>query len=120
MNPSVLIRMAMLTGVLMFGGIVFFLRRSGGAPGIAPEQAMAFVWLGRVLWGMAVAGCLVVFQLLQRQAGRKGPPLHIVAWALGEMVALYGGVVWLLAGTPAWYLPGLVYLVLTFLVFRGA
>jgi hypothetical protein len=41
----------------------------------------------------------------------------IGAWALGEMVALLGGVVWMITGSPAWYFPGLVFLVLTFLVF---
>ena len=108
----------MLTGVLIFGGAVFFFRRSGDAPGVDAEQAKALLWIGRVTWATAIVGCIVVYQLARR-SGEKGERLHIVAWAMGEMVALYGGVVWFLTGAPAWYVPGLVYLVMTFLAFPG-
>jgi len=104
----------------MFGGVVFVLRRSGDAPGVTAEQAAAFVWIGRGLWAAAVIGCTVVFQAAQRSRNaRSAQSLHIVAWAFGEMVALYGGVIWFLTGRPTWYIPGLVYLVMTLLAFPG-
>ena len=82
------------------------------------EQANALLWIGRVLWGTAIVGCFVVYQMAQRSRER-GESLHIVAWAMGEMVALYGGVVWFLTGAPSWYVPGLVYLIMTLLAFPG-
>ena len=118
MTPTLAIRFAMLVGVLAFGGVVWFLRRAGGAPGVTPDDARALLWIGRALWGVAILGSIVLFQLILRaRAAARLPSYHIVAWALGEMVALYGAVIWYLTGTPSWYAPGLVFLLLAFLAF---
>lgn len=116
--PIHVIRVAMLAGVLAFGGVVYFLRRNGDAPGVDAEQARAFLWIGRALWGMAILGCLILFQLVLRErTPARRQSFQIVAWALGEMVALYGAMLWFLTGVPTWYTPGLIFLALTFLAF---
>lgn len=119
MTPAHLIRFAMLTGVLLFGGVTWLLRRSGEAPpALDATDALTLVWMGRIAWLVAIGGSILVFALLQqRPSSARIGRLSIVAWALGELVALYGGVVWFLTGSSAWYLPGLVFLVLSFLAF---
>jgi hypothetical protein len=116
--PIHIIRLAMLAGVLTFGGVVYALRKDGNAPGVNAEQARAFLWIGRALWAAAIVGCLVLFQMLQRtRSAERAQTFQIVAWALGEMVALYGAMIWFLTGSSTWYTPGLIYLGLTFLAF---
>jgi hypothetical protein len=117
-HPTHIIRIAMLAGVLTFGGVVYFLRKNGDAPGVNAEQAKSLLWIGRSIWGMAIAGCLVLFVLSQRERSPgKVNNYQIIAWVLGESVALYGAMLWFLTGSPTWYTPGLIYLGLTFLAF---
>lgn len=117
-QPTHIIRIAMLAGVLTFGGVVYYLRRSGDAPGVNAEQARSLLWIGRSIWGVAIAGCLVLYVLSQRERSTaKVNTYQIIAWALGESVALYGAMLWFLTGSPTWYTPGLIYLGLTFLAF---
>lgn len=118
MNPLLLIRIALLSGVLLFGAVVFFVRRNGDPAPMLPGQAESLVWGARILWGVAIAGTFGVWQMRQRATTRS--QVHqwsIIGYALGESVALFGGVVWYLTGTPGWYLPGVLFLAITFLVF---
>ncbi len=118
MTPAIAIRLAMLMGVLMFGGVTWFIRQSDPAPPFDPALMPALLWSARAVWGVALVVCFVLFGIMRNE--REGPRarrLSVVGWALGEGVALFGGAVWFLTGTPAWYVPGLVFLVLTFLAF---
>ena len=121
MTPALAIRFAMLSGVLLFGGIVTFARRSGTAPGMPEESQRMLLLMGRFLW--VASRSPDAFSSIRRQAARSPRAHHSCtssAWALGEAVALFGAVVWFLTGTPSWYVPGLTFLVLSFLVFRPA
>lgn len=118
MTPALAIRFAMLTGVLIFGGVVFYVNKS--APAMPEESQGMLLLMGRLLWAVAIGGCIFLYQAVGRASAGRASQLQIIAWALGEAVALFGGVVWFLTGTPAWYIPGLTFLVLTFLVFRPA
>jgi hypothetical protein len=121
MTPSILIRLSMVLGVLIFGGVTWFLRNSGNAPvAMSPDGARTLLWIGRAAWGIAIAGCIVIFAMLQRDfASPRAQSLSIVAWALGEMVALFGGVVWYVTGRNDWYISGVIFLVLALLAFPG-
>jgi len=118
MNPLLLIRVAMMTGVLIFGAVTWYNRRSGNGPLFDPANADLLLWGARGAWGVAMATCLVLFALLRhaRQPARVRT-LSVIGWASGELVALTGGTVWFLTGNPQWYTFGLVFLVLTFLAF---
>lgn len=118
MTPALAIRFAMLVGVLLFGGVVFFIRRSGTAPALPEASQGMLLLMGRVLWALAIGGCIVLYQAVGRATASRASQLHIIGWALGESVALLGAVIWFLTGTPSWYVPGLTFLVLSFLVFR--
>jgi hypothetical protein len=112
-----LLRLTLVTGVLAFGVVVWFLRRSGSAP--APSASPeALLLAGRIAWGVALAGCLLLF-FRMRQASSSGQQrvYSIIAWALGEATALYGGVVFLLTGHALWYQLGVGFMVLTLLAF---
>ena len=117
MTPAFAIRFAMLLSVLLFGGISFVMRRSGEAPPGVIDPG-TFVLMGRILWVAALVGCAVLFTRA-RNARTASQMLMtgVVAWALGEGVALFGGLVFYLTGLSTWYFLGVGFLVLTFLAF---
>lgn len=118
LGPTVLIRAALLLGVVFFGGVTWFIRRSGGVPPFDPANATTLLWVARGVWGFSMATCLVLFALLRRSPDPvRAQSLSIIGWASGELVAMMGGVVWYLTGNAEWYTFGLVYLVLTFFAF---
>jgi branched-subunit amino acid ABC-type transport system permease component len=103
-----IIRVALLTGVLMFGGIAFYLTRQRGGGIGEPDVAPTLKWVNIGFLIVAAIGIMI----MQRKHAAEGDParrstLNIVAWALGEATALFGGVHFLLVGDPAPYLVGL-------------
>lgn len=113
-----IIRLALLVGVLLFGGVIWFLQRQGGSPAVDADAArgarlIALIWLVG-----SIAGLVTLLALTSRtvpEARRR--TLSIVAWALGEGAALAGGVVYLIAADPRWYLGGLFVLLASFVLF---
>lgn len=118
MTPAILIRVALLVGVLLFGALTWYIRRDAPATGMDPEALHTLLWVGRGTWIVSMATCIAIFNMLRtaRSASRVSA-LSLVGWAAGEAVALVGGVIWFLTGITQWYSAGLVYLVLTFLAF---
>ena len=114
-----LIRIALLGGVLLFGGVSYYLHHAGSAPP-APgaEQARMLRWIGYAVWGGAIAAIFAVRALFARatDAGRRAN-LTIIGWALGESPALYGGVIYFLSGDWQLYIAGLVAMLTTFAIF---
>ncbi|MEO6447369.1 MAG: hypothetical protein ABIZ91_16700 [Gemmatimonadaceae bacterium] len=120
MGPSHAIRFAMMLGVLLFGGVTWFLRQSGEGDTMDQSLLPSLLWIARGLWVLAIAGCIGLFGVLRNTTSpARVSQLSIIGWALGESVALLGGVVWFVTGSPAWYLPGVVFLLLTFVAFPG-
>jgi len=118
MKPMFLIRLAMTLGVLMFGGITWYVRKSGNAPSFDPAGLDTLLWGARAVWGASMATCLILFFALRKvRQMQQVRSLSLVGWAAGEAVPLMGGVVWFLTGNTQWYAFGLVYLVLAFLAF---
>jgi ABC-type xylose transport system permease subunit len=121
MKPLLLIRFAMLFGVLLFGGVTWYLRRDGSVSPFDPSGAKTLLWVARAVWGLSMAACVILFIVIRNARSRaQAQTLSLVGWASGEAVALMGGVVWFLTGNTQWYQFGLVYLVLTFLAFPAA
>jgi len=110
-----LIRVAMLVGVLVFGGVVWWLRRSGSASYEADPRGLRAA--GQLVWALATFGVLALFLVAGRVAAERRPTLSVIAWALGESTALYGGLFWLTLGDPQWYLYGVACLLLTYFIF---
>ena len=62
-------------------------------------------------------GTLALFLLAGRARPERRGSLSVIAWALGEATAIYGGLFWLLLGDSQWYLYGVACLLLTYFIF---
>jgi hypothetical protein len=114
-----IIRIAMLVGAGLLGGVVGFLRSQGSVPD-AQDAAQAMTLAGRGVWGAALAGCLF---LASRVRGERDPDKilsqSIIGWALAESTAIFGATYWYLIGSSQWYFPGLGFLALALLMLPG-
>lgn len=118
MTPLRAIRLAMMGGVLLFGGVSWFLTRN--PDWVAPDPAFAgkFTMVGRIIWGLAAVALVAMFMKFRGDdhPGRASS-VAILAWALGETLALFGGVVFFLTSAPSWYAAGVIALAVTFVAF---
>ena len=110
-----LIRIALLVGVLAFGALVWYLRRSGDAAFAVDPRGLRLA--GQAVWAAATLGTLVLFVAAGRAAPERRATFAVIAWALGESTAIYGGLFWMLLGDPQWYLYGVACLLLTYFIF---
>lgn len=115
-----LVRMAMLGGVLMFGGISWYVHHAGGAPVAPPGEAQQDMlrWIGYAAWGVALTALGVLRTVFSRTTDpAKLATVAIIGWALGESVALYGAVILFLSGDGQMYITGLIAMLITFSLF---
>jgi hypothetical protein len=110
-----LIRIALLVGVLAFGGVVWYLRRSGAAPYDVDPRGLRVA--GQAVWALTTLGTLALFLAAGRASAERRATFAVIAWALGEATAMYGGLFWLLLGDRQWYLYGVACLLLTYFIF---
>jgi hypothetical protein len=113
-----LIRLFMLAGVVLIGGIFGFLasRGYGAAPDAEILGVFRLVFFGIAL--AALAGMLVCRR--KWQAADSVPQklsLAIVSYALAEVVAMVGAVYWFLGGGPLLYGAGLLLFGVAWLLF---
>lgn len=118
MSPLHTIRLAMMGGVLLFGGVSWFLTRT--PDWVPPEPGIGdqLTGVARIAW-LAVGVALVVLFLKFRDQSNvaRASSVAILSWALGETLALLGGVVFFLTSAPGWYIAGVIALTLTFVAF---
>lgn len=111
-----IIRVAFLTGVLTFGGVVYYLDAQRGG-GLDPSNAGTLQIINIVLLVMAAVGILFI---QRRHAAERDPArrstLNITGWAMGEATALFGGVHYMLVGNPIPYLVGLTMMIAAFVL----
>lgn len=90
-------------------------------PGWTPTSAANIETLQRLalaFWAVALAGVAILFVRSRQVADpARQSTYSVLSWALGEMVALYGGVIYFLAGDPRAYLLGLAFLALALGIF---
>jgi hypothetical protein len=110
-----LIRIALLVGVLVFGGIVWYIRRSGDPSYAVDSRGLRVA--GQAIWGVMTLGTLGLFVAAGRAAPDRRAIYSVIAWALGEATAIYGGLFWMLLGDRQWYLYGVACLLLTYFIF---
>lgn len=113
-----LIRIALLAGVLAFGGAIWFVQsRAGWTPSASPhDRTLRHVLMAA--WALGVLGVLACFVLLQApRFQRRASVLAIVGSAMGELPALAGGVHYLLTGAREWYVWGVGAMLITYFVF---
>jgi hypothetical protein len=113
-----LIRIALLAGVLLFGGVTYYLHsRPGWEPNGDIDAGMLRLVM-QIVWVLGIGGVVALYLVARRIRDRdKVIKISIVAWALGEAIALTGGMLYFVTNEPRGFLLGLGAMVLTFLVF---
>ena len=114
-----ILRLAFLLGAGLFGGVIGFLHSQGDLSADL-ELARPLTLAGRGVWGVALAGCLMLASRV-RSEGDPGRIFaqSIVGWALAESAAIFGGVYWYLVGSSQWYFSGLGFLALVLIMLPG-
>lgn len=110
-----LIRIALLVGVLVFGAFIWYLQRSGWESSGVDRRGLRVA--GQAVWGLMTLGTLGLFLAAGRASPERRAAFSVVAWALGEATAIYGGLFWMMLGDRQWYLYGVACLLLTYFIF---
>jgi hypothetical protein len=117
-TPLRAIRIAMMLGVLLFGGVAWFITRTPDWKAPEPELLDRLGMIARFAW--IAVGVVLVFMFL-RFRGSTNPSrastVSILAWTLGETLALFGGVILFLTAFSGWYVAGVTALALAFVAF---
>lgn len=114
-----LIRFAMLTVVLGFGGIAIFLTSSGQFEGAVPPETatqIRYAFYG-VLLGVGGLLGFVYRRWKQTDVPARRGVLSLIGYALGESLALFGAIYILLTGSTMLFGAGLIAFLGTFLLF---
>ncbi len=114
-----LIRFAIILGVLVFGGVAWWMRDGSGAS--PPPNPSFFAGLG-IFPALVVGAALAAVVVLRLVWGRATDPvrrrmLSIVALAPAEAAALFGAVGYFLSGDSRWFLAGMFVLAATVVLF---
>lgn len=110
-------RLALLMGVLAFGAVVYYLQR-GENWQAADASSLSALRMALLSAWVVVALLLIILRLrLSRLAAPAGRSLLIIAWAIGEGAALFGGVYYMLSGDPQWFIIGLFIMLASFILF---
>jgi hypothetical protein len=108
----------MMGGVLLFGGVSWFLTQSPDWTAPEPGIADQLTRVARIAWIVVGVALVVMFMKFRDPTDvARASSVAILAWALGETLALLGGVVYFLTSMPGWYVAGVVALTLTFVAF---
>jgi hypothetical protein len=114
-----LIRLAIFGGALVFGLVVWWLRRETPPPLTTDMGPLRFVGYG--LWVSVLVVLAFMRGLFAKATDQvRRASLLIIAWAAAESLALFGGVVWFLHGDSRWFVAGMCFLLATFILFPVA
>ena len=118
MTPARAIRLAMMGGVLLFGGVSWFLHR---LPDWEAPDPMLFEQLVRiapiVALGVVLGLAFLFLKFRNTTNAAQASTVAILAWSLGETLALFGGVIFYLTAASGWYIAGVIALALSFVAF---
>ena len=108
----------MMAGILLFAGVSWFMHRAPDWQQPPPGLVDSLSTFGRVLWGAAGAGLVVLF-LVRRNAESpiRASNLAIVAWSMGEALAIFGVVFFYLTAVPVWFIAGILAMSITFVAY---
>ena len=112
-----IIRTALISGVIMFGLVSWYLTGQRTTEPVEPAvlRILQLAFGVLAMGGLAAIAVVRSAQSKSSDFAQKGT-LAIVGWALGEGIALFGGVTYLLTSQPVLYLVGLVFFLATLLM----
>jgi hypothetical protein len=102
----------------MFGAVAIYVSKNSGSQLVAREtiEALEYAYAA-MLFVVAVAVYLLRRRRLLATESGTVFRLNIVGWALGESLALLGGVMLLVSGNVVYYLVGVVMMLVSFVFF---
>lgn len=110
-----IVRVAMLAGVIMFGVVTWFLRRSGPAPGGIEAGPLDTITYGAMIAG--IAGIVVMRRVVAAATdAARYANMAVIGWAFGELAALAGAVHYFMTGDPTRYVIGVMVMLLSFVL----
>jgi hypothetical protein len=112
-----IVRIALLVGVLMFGAVTYYVHRGAEWRAAQPDALSTLRLAMLSTWVVAVLLLLVLRARLARLTESAGRSVLIIAWAIGEAAALFGGVYYFLSGEPQWFIIGLFLMLASFILF---
>ena len=112
-----IIRISLLIGVLLFGAVTYYVQRGEEWRATPPDVLSTLRLIMLSTWVAAAALLLVLRVRLGRLTESAGRSMLIVAWAIGEGAALFGGVYYFLSGEPQWFIIGLFVMLASFILF---
>ncbi|NUQ13647.1 MAG: hypothetical protein HUU26_15175 [Gemmatimonadaceae bacterium] len=112
------IRLAMMGGMLLLGLVSWVLHRSADWQPPPAGVADGLVTVGLILWGAAAVALVFLFVRRQHvEDPQRRVTTAIIAWSVGEALAIFGGVHFYLTAVPVWYVAGLLAMSITFVAF---
>lgn len=111
-----IIRLALVTTVVMFGAVTWYVHSQQDQPFTAPNETLDWVVIG--VWAAVAVGLMLLsrrYRAVPRRADRIS--LAIVGWALGEAAAMLGGVHYFLTGDALRYGYGLLIFAISLMLF---
>lgn len=93
-----MVRIALISGVLMFAGLTLFQRRAGMP---VPDDTLRIEMLRYVLWVLAGTAALVAVFLkpkVESATGSRRSLFTLIGWSVGEGAALLGIILHFLGG----------------------
>ncbi len=112
-----IIRIALMAGVFTFAGITIF-QRASGSP-LTVSTPLDVGTMRYVLWALVAASMLVTLVLqgqVQSAAHNRRGLLTLIAWSVGEGVALFGIILHFMGGPVASLAIGVVGFVFSLLL----
>ncbi len=111
------VRIALLVGVLMFGAVTYYVQRGANWEPAAPDVLSTLHTVMLAVLVLAVVLLLVLRSRLERRSEAGERTMLIMAWAIGESAALFGGVYYFLSGNGQWFIIGLFVMLASFILF---
>jgi hypothetical protein len=110
-----LIRTALLAGLLLFGAATWYMQRGRAIVPLAPERAQLFGYTFIALAIAALGGLFFVRSRLEKGVqATAAVQQYMTGYAMAEGTALFGGVTWYLGGSQNWYVAGVLLMVTAF------